>query len=311
MRHTDFTTFILQWELGHGRSMALVHVFHITNNKVFLRNWGLLSCTQSSIWESLPPRNQQQTTIAQEDCLCLKCRTRKLTVKPIYCSNRLIVWFLSFFFLALAEKFADIFFLVDSGVPQQDFQQVRTILTRLANQMKVGANAHHVGLAQYGTDVKTEFNLTTYKTKEDILSAIKRFRPRRQQPADPRNLGVALNHASKYFFTSEAGGRADEGYRQYLIIFSGKESDDDFKREARLIKSTGVTVIGMSLSSSLRGMNVIASEGRWYESTVNGVQNLKAIFEKQEIKKEASRGKILLFIFLCSFLIISAIQRTF
>lgn len=195
---------------------------------------------------------------------------------------------------------------MDSGIPQQDFQQVRAYLTRLVNQMKVGANAHHVGLAQYGIDVKTEFNLTTYKTKEDILGVIKRFRPRRQQPTDPRNLGLALRHASKYFFTSEAGGRADQGYRQYLIIFSGKESDDNVKRAARLIKSTGVTVIGMSLGSSLRGMNVISSQGRWYQSTDNIVQILRGIFEKQEVKEEASSGKILLSI-LCSFLIFSTV----
>lgn len=197
---------------------------------------------------------------------------------------------------------------MDSGVTQQDFQLVRTYLTRLVNQMKVGANAHHIGLAQYGIDVKTEFNLTTYKTKEDILSAIRRFRPRRPQPTDPRNLGLALDHASKYFFTSEAGGRADQGYRQYLIIFSGKESDDNFKREARLIKSKGVTVIGMSLGSSLRGMKVIASQGQWYQSTDNAVQILKAIFEKQEVKEEASIGKILLF-FLSSLLIFSTLQH--
>lgn len=173
--------------------------------------------------------------------------------------------------------------------------------------MNVGANAHHVGLAQYGTDVKTEFNLTTYQTKGEILSAIKRFRPRRPQPTDPRKLGHALHHASKYFFSSEAGGRGDQGYRQYLIILSSKESDDNVKKEARLVKSAGVTVIGMSLGSPLRGMNVIASQGQWYQSSINAVQILKAIFEKQEVKENASSGKTLLFI-LCSF---STLQHTF
>lgn len=218
-----------------------------------------------------------------------------METKPLQPGTDVSVFLVSFL-LALAERFADIFFLVDSGVSLKDFQQVRTIITRLVNQTNVGTNAHRVGVAQYGIDVKSEFNFTTYKTREEILAAIKRFRPRRPQPTDPRNLGLALNHAAKYFFTSEAGGRAELGYRQYLIIFSGKESDDDFQKEARLIKSTGVTVIGMSLSPSLRGLTGIASQGKWFQSTVNAVPNLKATFEKQEVKKEASSGKILLYI---------------
>lgn len=196
------------------------------------------------------------------------------------------------FHSALAEKFADIFFLVDSGVSPQEFQLVRSILTRLFNQMNVGANAHHVGLAQYGRDVKSEFNLTTYRSKEELQTAIKRFRQRRIQPTEPRNLGFALQQTSDYFLTSEAGGRADQGHRQYLIIFSGKESDDYVQRAARRLKSTGVTVIGMSVGASLQGMRLIASQGQWYQSITNAVQILRPIFEKQEVKEQASSGKI-------------------
>lgn len=200
--------------------------------------------------------------------------------------------FPSAFLLALAEKFADIFFLVDSGVSQPEFQQVRSVLTRLFNQMNIAANAHHVGLAQYGRDVKSEFNLTTYQSKGDIQAAIKRFRQRRIPSTEPRNLGFALQHASKYFFTSEAGGRADQGHRQYLIVFSGKESDDYVQREARRIKSTGVTVIGMGVGASLQSMSTVASQGQWYPSISNSVQILRPIFEKQEVQKEAKSGEI-------------------
>lgn len=207
----------------------------------------------------------------------------------------------SAFLLALAEKFADIFFLVDSGVSPQEFQQVRSVLTRLINQMNIAANAHHVGLAQYGRDVKSEFNLTTYQSKGDIQAAMKRFRHRRIPTTEPRNLGSALQHASNYFFTSEAGGRADQGYRQYLIIFSGKESDDYVQREARRIKSTGVTVIGMGVGASLQWMNTVASQGQSYPSITNAVQILRPIFEKQEFQKEANSGKIFFFFFFTFF----------
>lgn len=199
---------------------------------------------------------------------------------------------------------------MDSGLTEQDFRRVRVNISKLVQQIKVGANAHHIGLAQYGTDVKAEFNLTTYQAKAEIMSAIRNFQQRKPQPTDPRNLGLAMHHASKHFFTSEAGGRANQGYRQFLIIFSNKESDDDFQKEARLIKSTGVTVIVMSLGPLLRGMNVIASPGQQYQFQPDAMQILKTTFEKQEAIKNASSGKILLSIH-CSFLIIPTLWHTF
>lgn len=192
----------------------------------------------------------------------------------------------------MAEKFSDIFFLVDSGV---DFQQIRTVLTRLVNQMNIGASAHRLGLAQYGKEVKLEFNLNTYQTKEQTQNAIKRFRQRRLQPNEPRNLGVALRNATYDFFTSEAGSRADQGYRQYLVVLSGQNSSDFVYKEARLIKSSGVTVIGMSLGASMEEMRLIATSGYSYSwSTIaNAVQNLKAILEETEEKINTTSGEIL------------------
>lgn len=193
----------------------------------------------------------------------------------------------------MAEKFSDIFFLVDSGVTQSDFQQIRTVLTRLVNQMNIGVSAHRLGLAQYGREVKLEFNLNTYQTKEDTQNAIKRFRQRRLQPNEPRNLGVALRNATYDFFTSEAGSRADQGYRQYLIVLSGKNSDDLLYREVRLIKSSGVTVIGMSLGASMDEMRLIATSGYSYSwSVASAVQNLKTILEETEEKINTTSGEI-------------------
>lgn len=177
---------------------------------------------------------------------------------------------------------------------QSDFQQIRTVLTRLVNQMNIGASAHRLGLAQYGREVKLEFNLNTFQTKEEIQNAIKRFRPRRLQPNEPRNLGVALQTANNNFFTSEAGSRADQGYRQYLIVLSGKDSDDLVYSEAPRIKSSGVTVIGMSLGASMKEMRLIATSGYSYLwSLANAVQNLKTILEETEEKINTTSGEIL------------------
>ncbi|KAM3613790.1 uncharacterized protein V6R79_005100 [Siganus canaliculatus] len=182
---------------------------------------------------------------------------------------------------ALAERFADIFFLMDSGMSQAEFQQVRTVLTRLTNQLNIGAAAYRLGLAQYGQDVKVEFLLSAFQTKDETQGAIRRFRLRRPQPNEPRNLGAALEFASANFFTSEAGSRADQGYRQYLVVLSGKDSDDPVDRGLRLIKSSGVTMVPISLGASLTQLRVITSASNVFESISNVVPRLKTVFETE------------------------------
>ncbi len=192
------------------------------------------------------------------------------------------------FLSALAEKFADIFFLVDSGVT--DFQQVRTVLLRLANQLNIGASAYRLGLAQYGQDVKVEFLLNAFQTKEETQNAVRRFRQRRLQPNEPRNLGNALRYASNHFFTSEAGSRVDLGYRQYLVVVSGKDSDDPVYKESRLIKSSGITVVGVSLGASMREMRLITTVPHIYQSITNAAPTLRAIFETEEEQTTLTGG---------------------
>ncbi|KAI9521245.1 hypothetical protein NQZ68_007559 [Dissostichus eleginoides] len=183
---------------------------------------------------------------------------------------------------ALAERFADIFFLVDSGVTAAEFQQIRSILTQLANQLNIGASAYRLGCAQYGQDIRVEYDLNAYQTKDNTLNAVKRFRQRKLQPNEPRNLGKALMYASTNLFTSDAGGRAEQGYRQFLVVISGKDSDDPVYRESRLIKSSGITVVGLSLGASMQEMRIVATPPYIYQSITNIVPILRAAFETEE-----------------------------
>ncbi|XP_073341613.1 collagen alpha-6(VI) chain [Pagrus major] len=185
---------------------------------------------------------------------------------------------------ALEEKFADIVFLVDSGVSTQEFLQIRTLLTRLVNQMKFGASAYRLGLAQYGRDVKAEFLLKTHQTKEDYGRAIKSFRQRRLQPNEPRNLGSALEYVYANFFTSEAGSRADQGYQQHLVVVSGKDSDDLVYRASRLLKSSGINVVAMSAGASVHELRIIANPLYIFTNIITTVPTLKAIFEAEEVE---------------------------
>ncbi|XP_047196684.1 collagen alpha-6(VI) chain [Hippoglossus stenolepis] len=186
---------------------------------------------------------------------------------------------------ALAERFIDIFFLLDSGVSAADFQPVKTNLIKLVNQLNVGASFHRFGLAQYAENTKVEFNLNTFQNKKDTLDAVRRFQKRPLKPKEPRNLGRALQYARTYFFTHENGSRADQGYQQYLVVLSGKDSDDPVQKESRKIKAEGVTVVGVNLRASSE-MGVISSASYAYDSIGNALPGLKALFERQD--KEAN-----------------------
>ncbi|KAF7644376.1 hypothetical protein LDENG_00223020 [Lucifuga dentata] len=187
--------------------------------------------------------------------------------------------------LALAKRFADIFFLVDSGVTGAEFQQVRNLLVRLVNQLNVGSSAYRFGLAQYGQDVKVESLLKDFQTKEETQVGVRHFRQRKLQPNEPRNLGGALEYASSHFFTKEAGSRADQGFREFLVVVSGKDSDDPVFKASRLIKSQGIIVMVVTLGASMDEMRLIATAPYIYQSA-NIVPELKAVFETE--KEEAT-----------------------
>ncbi|KAM9806315.1 collagen alpha-6(VI) chain isoform 1-T1 [Syngnathus typhle] len=185
---------------------------------------------------------------------------------------------------ALSEKFSDIFILVDSGLNQDEFQQVRTFLLRLTNLLNFGISAHRLGLAQYGQDTKVEFRLITHQTKEDLNAAVRRFRLRKLQPNEPRNLGAALEYAGSNFFTSQAGSRTEQGFRQFLVVLSGKESDDQVYKQSRLLKAQGIKVVAVRVGASLPHLKDVAfGPSVEYQSSGNPLPSLKTTFEDQDL----------------------------
>ncbi|CAF89812.1 unnamed protein product [Tetraodon nigroviridis] len=133
---------------------------------------------------------------------------------------------------ALKEKFADVFILLDGGITQAEFRQIRTFLGSLVNQLNFSPSTYRLGLAQYGQDIKVDFLFKDHQTNKDLLTAVKNAQQRKLQPNEPRNLGKALQYAYKNFFTPEAGSRNDQSFRQYLVVLTGKDADDPVYEEA-------------------------------------------------------------------------------
>ncbi|TDH11240.1 hypothetical protein EPR50_G00058720 [Perca flavescens] len=190
---------------------------------------------------------------------------------------------------ALAERFADIFFLVDSGIAQAPFVSFRDDLVELINQINAGVSTYRVGVAQYGQDTQVEFLLNAHQTKQQLLSAVRGFRLR-PQPNQPRNLGRALQNANTRFFTREAGGRAHLGARQFLVVVSGRDSEDPVSKDAQKIKSAGVTVIGMSAGASMDALQRFASSGYAFDSPKVLILKDSIVTEKKDDIIEDCKG---------------------
>ncbi|XP_042345729.1 collagen alpha-6(VI) chain-like [Plectropomus leopardus] len=166
---------------------------------------------------------------------------------------------------ALADKYADVFFLVDSGIAPGKLSMFKNDLIKLINQLNVDQTTYRIGLAQYGEDTRVEFLLKTHETKKEAQDAVRAFRLR-PQPNQPRYLGSALQYANTHFFSTAAGGRAHQGSRQFLVVVSGKSSDDPVSRVAQNVKSEGVTIIGMDAGAGMDALDLFVSSGYAFNS---------------------------------------------
>ncbi|KAK5921640.1 hypothetical protein CgunFtcFv8_018989 [Champsocephalus gunnari] len=190
---------------------------------------------------------------------------------------------------ALTDRFADIFFMLDGSMAPRMVPEVISHLVELIDRLNASASTYRIGLAQYGEDTKVEFSLEKFKNKQKTIETVKRFRlrPNTKKPAD---LGGALINANTHLFTSEAGGRAHQGSRQYLVVMSAEDPKRSVYRDAELIKSSGVTLIGMSAGASMESIESFASPDYAYHTS--NVLILEDVFltEKKEIITEDCKG---------------------
>ena len=188
-------------------------------------------------------------------------------------------------FPALTDRFADIFFMLDGSMAPGMVPGVISNLVELIDRLNASASTYRIGLAQYGEDTKVEFSLEKFKNKQKIIETVKRFRlrPKTNKPAD---LGGALINANTHLFTNEAGGRAHQGSRQYLVVMSAKDSKRSVYWDAELIKSSGVTLIGMSAGASMESIESFASTDYAYNTSNVLILEDVILTEKKDIITE-------------------------
>jgi len=154
-----------------------------------------------------------------------------------------------FLSLLKAQDSADLVLLIDGSqnVGAANFPNVRDLILRIIEPLDVGRDTIRVALVQYNSDPEIKFDLNSYYSKSSLLEAAKGLT---YSGGDESNLGAALEKVAESLLSETAGGRADEGVPQMLIIISAGPSDDDTGAGDRALKRANVITFGVVIGDT-------------------------------------------------------------
>ncbi|XP_072366256.1 cartilage matrix protein-like [Scyliorhinus torazame] len=177
---------------------------------------------------------------------------------------------------------ADIIFLIDgsSSIRSQDFEKVKSAIETFINKNEFGKTRVQIGIIQFSTKPRLEFQLDQYDDKAVLLKAVHQI----QQLHGGTNTGQALNFTIDYFDSSK-GGRP--GKRQYLILITDGESGDNVSEAARVIRDRGLNVFAIGIGSANHAELVTISGSQ--EKTYH-LDNFGALNDLDELFSVAARS---------------------
>ncbi|NXC46075.1 CO6A6 protein, partial [Penelope pileata] len=167
---------------------------------------------------------------------------------------------------------ADVVFLVDSSssIYPAEFQKIKDFMQSFVTKVDVGLDNVRIGLLQFSSEIKEEFQLDRYTIVADVQRAIQEMRQIRSQT----QTGKALTFAASYF-DQPKGGRPE--LPQYLIVITDGEAQDSVKYPARVIRDKGITIyaIDMLQANNSQLVEITGTQDKvFFESEMN-------ILEKQ------------------------------
>ncbi|MEE6458195.1 hypothetical protein FKM82_000208, partial [Ascaphus truei] len=118
----------------------------------------------------------------------------------------------------------DIVIVLDGSNSVYPWESVIEFLQKLLKNMNIHSNQTQVGIVQYGENVSHEFNLTTYDSTANVLSASKNIK---QRGGSQTMTALGIDTARKEAFTEERGAR--KGVKKVMVVVTDGESHDNFR----------------------------------------------------------------------------------
>ncbi|XP_031725990.1 collagen alpha-3(VI) chain-like isoform X2 [Anarrhichthys ocellatus] len=166
-----------------------------------------------------------------------------------------------------AQESADLVLLIDGSqnVGAANFPFVHDLALRIIERLDVGRDTVRVALALYNGNPQIKFYLNSYDSKSSVLEAVKGLA---YSGGDESNLGLALEEVAKSLLSQTAGGRADEGVPQILVVVSAGPSTDDTGAGDRALKRASVITFGITIGDTATAdLEAVATDKSFVLST--------------------------------------------
>uniref|UniRef100_A0A8C3YQQ3 VWFA domain-containing protein n=1 Tax=Catagonus wagneri TaxID=51154 RepID=A0A8C3YQQ3_9CETA len=143
----------------------------------------------------------------------------------------------------------DVVFLVDTSISPQNTRSVRGFLSAVVSGFNISKEGIRVGLAQYSSEPRSEFLLSTYHQKGEVLRHIQRF------PFTPggHKTGLALQFLLDHHFQETAGSRASLGVPQIAMVISASQAEDQVREPAEAFRSAGIQLYAVGVGDAVPG----------------------------------------------------------
>lgn len=172
----------------------------------------------------------------------------------------------------------DVVFLVDTSISPQNTRSVRGFLSMVVNGFNISKEAIRVGLAQYSHEPQSEFLLSTYHRKGEVLRHIQRF------PFTPggHKMGLALQFLLDHHFQETAGSRASQGVPQVAVVISASPTEDQVQEPAEAFRSAGIQLFAVGVGDAVPGelREIASSPSEKFVSFVSNFSGLGSLAPK-------------------------------
>nr|KAF6353079.1 collagen type VI alpha 3 chain [Pipistrellus kuhlii] len=146
----------------------------------------------------------------------------------------------------------DILFLVDgsSALELSNFNAIRDFISKVIQRLEIGQDLIQVAVAQYADTVRPEFYFSSYPSKREVMTAVRRMKP---MGGSALNTGAALDFVRNNLFTSAAGHRAAEGVPKLLVLITGGKSLDEVSQPAQELKRSSILCFAVGSKAADQG----------------------------------------------------------
>ncbi|XP_057256503.1 matrilin-2 isoform X3 [Pezoporus wallicus] len=156
------------------------------------------------------------------------------------------------------NKRLDLVFIIDSSrsVRHYDFEKVKEFILTILKFLDISPDATRVGLIQYGSTVKQEFSLKTFRRKQDIERAVRRM----MHLATGTMTGLAIQYAVNIAFSESEGARPlKQNVPRIIMIVTDGRPQDPVAEIAAKARNSGILIFAIGVGRV--DMNTLKSIG--------------------------------------------------